>query len=239
MGNRDHSQRASRRSMPGQVVMGIATIAFGLLFLLDNLDILDFHRAFSFWPTVFILIGAFKLWDTQTPNGRAFGVIMIAVGMTMLLNRLGYIHFNIRDMWPLILIAIGAVIVYRAIAGRRQLDQPQPVDPEADNIIDVTAILGGFSRRITTQHFRGGEVTAFMGGAELDMREASFEGEAVINVFAAMGGITIRVPTDWSVVLDGTPVMGGFEEKTLMAKDTNKRLVIKGYAVMGGVEVRN
>ena len=119
MANRDHSQRSARRSVPGQVVMGIATIAFGLLFLLDNLDILDFHRVFSFWPTAFILIGAFKLWDTQSPNGRAFGVIMIAVGMTLTLNRLGYIHFNIRDMWPLILIAIGAGILLRQGAWKR------------------------------------------------------------------------------------------------------------------------
>jgi predicted membrane protein len=239
MDNRERSQRAARRSMPGQVVMGIATIAFGLLFLLDNLDIWDFHRAIGFWPAIFIVIGAFKLWDTQSANGRVFGVVLIAIGLTSVLNRLGYIHFNIREMWPLILIAIGAMIIYRAFAGRRQLDQALPGDPEADKVIDVTAILGGFSRRITTQHFRGGEVTAFMGGAELDMRAASLEGEAVINVFAAMGGITIKVPTDWTVILEGTPVMGGFEEKTVMPKEATKRLLIKGYAVMGGVEVRN
>ena len=106
-------------------------------------------------------------------------------------------------------------------------------------MVDVTAILGGFDRRITTPGFRGGEVTAVMGGCQLDLRGSSIEGEAVINVFAVMGGITLKVPPDWTVVLHGTPIMGGFEEKTIAPPNSSKRLIIKGYAIMGGVEVRN
>jgi predicted membrane protein len=78
-----------------------------------------------------------------------------------------------------------------------------------------------------------------MGGCSLDMRTASIQGEAVINVFAFWGGVTIKCPPDWTVVLQGTPIMGGFEEKTATPPDGSKRLVIRGYAVMGGVEVRN
>jgi hypothetical protein len=33
--------------------------------------------------------------------------------------------------------------------------------------------------------------------------------------------------------------MGGFEEKTVAPPDNSKRLVVRGYAIMGGVEVRN
>ena len=106
--------------------------------------------------------------------------------------------------------------------------------------IDVTAILGGFDRRVHSQDFRGGEITAVMGGCVLDMRGASIAGgEAVINVFAFWGGVTIKCPPDWTVVLQGTPIMGGFEEKTVAPPDAGKRLVIRGYAIMGGVEVRN
>jgi len=74
----------------------------------------------------------------------------------------------------------------------------------------------------------------------LDMRSASIAaGEAVINVFAFWGGVTIKCPPDWTVVLQGTPIMGGFDEKTVAPPDASKRLVIRGYAIMGGVEVRN
>jgi predicted membrane protein len=78
-----------------------------------------------------------------------------------------------------------------------------------------------------------------MGGCALDLREASIMKEAVINVFAIWGGITIKVPPDWTVVLQATPVMGGFTEKTARPPDNSKRLVVTGYAIMGGVEVRN
>jgi predicted membrane protein len=71
------------------------------------------------------------------------------------------------------------------------------------------------------------------------MRTASLNGTAVVNVFALMGGISIKVPTDWTVELEGTPVLGGFDEKTMEPKDNSKRLVIRGTAIMGGVEIRN
>jgi hypothetical protein len=71
------------------------------------------------------------------------------------------------------------------------------------------------------------------------MRGASIRGDAVLNVFALLGGITIKCPPDWTVVLNGTPILGGFEERTLRPQDASKRLVITGYAILGGVEVRN
>ena len=37
----------------------------------------------------------------------------------------------------------------------------------------------------------------------------------------------------------GTPILGGFEEKTIAPPDASKRLIIRGYAIMGGLEARN
>ena len=80
-----------------------------------------------------------------------------------------------------------------------------------------------------------------MGGCEIDLRQASIkEGDAVIDVFALWGGIDLKVPLDWSVVMQGSPLMGGFDDKTHPPQGgSNKRLVIKGYAIMGGVQISN
>jgi len=110
---------------------------------------------------------------------------------------------------------------------------------DEDSIIEVTAILGGFVRRVSSQRFRGGDINVIMAGCEIDLRQASIEGEAVLNVFAICGGITIKVPPDWSVILQGTPILGGFEEKTIVPANQDKRLYVVGYAIMGGLEVRN
>ena len=229
----------SSNRIPGQVILGVVVIAMGLLFLLDNLGILDFHGAIRFWPMVFLLVGVIKLADTGSPNGRFLGVLLILVGAMMTLHRLGFLYFSWRTMWPLLLILFGGMVVFRAISGRRVIGQSLKGSDTSDAVVDITAVLGGIERRVTTPAFRGGEVTAIMGGCALDMRESSLEGEAVLNVFAVCGGITIKVPPDWTVSLHGTPVLGGFEEKTIVPPNTAKRLVVRGYAIMGGVEVRN
>jgi hypothetical protein len=231
--------RTNPRSMPAQVIIGILVIGMGLLFLLDNLGIWNFHRAISFWPVVFILVGVLKLIDSRNANGHLLGAVMIGIGVAMTLNRLGYIDVSWRAMWPVLMIVLGGTLLVRALTGRR-LAGPALKDQDAgDSVLDITAILGGFERRISSQTLRGGEVTAIMGGCVLDMRGASIEGEAVLNVFALFGGITIKCPPDWDVVLQGTPIMGGFEEKTIAAPGSTKRLVVRGYVIMGGLEVRN
>lgn len=229
----------SSRSMPSQVILGALVLALGLAFLLDNLDIIDFNRAVSFWPVAFIVLGAAKLLDTNSPGGLVNGCVLIGIGVMLMLNRLGYLYFGWSTIWPLTLIMLGGAVIYRAVVGRRAIGPAMVATDGSDSVVDITAILGGFERRVTSQDFRGGEITAVMGGCELDMRGSSINGEAVINVFAAMGGISIKVPPDWTVVLHGTPILGGFEEKTLAPPNNAKRLVIKGYAIMGGVEVRN
>ena len=71
-------------------------------------------------------------------------------------------------------------------------------------------------RRWDGSPFRGGEMTAFMGGCELDLRQAEMApGEdATIDVFAVMGGHEIRVPETWAVVTKAVPIMGGVEDRT-------------------------
>jgi predicted membrane protein len=226
-----------------QVVLGLLVVGMGVLFLLDNLNIIYLHHVLSFWPLAFIAAGLIALSGDGPRSGRVTGVILIAIGIAMTLKHLGYVFISWRTFWPLVMIAMGGLILYRTLGGGRVVrvnTGPYTKDNAgADNLVDITAILGGFERRVSAPDFRGGEITAIMGGCALDLREASLTTEAMINVFAIWGGITIKVPPDWTVILHGTPVMGGFTEKTARPPDGSKRLVVTGYAVMGGVEVRN
>ena len=60
---------------------------------------------------------------------------------------------------------------------------------------------------------------------------------------ALFGGVDIRVPDTWRVVLKGMGVFGAFEDKTVPPKtDPNVKtpeLVITGAALFGGVKVDN
>jgi predicted membrane protein len=102
------------------------------------------------------------------------------------------------------------------------------------------AILGGVSRGNNSSAFRGGDLLAIMGGCEIDLRKAAINGEATIDVFAMWGGIELRVPEDWTVVNRVVPLLGGVDDKTRPPQGTTGHLlVLRGFAIMGGIEIKN
>jgi hypothetical protein len=55
-----------------------------------------------------------------------------------------------------------------------------------------------------------------------------------------MGGFEIKVPETWNVIVDIVPFMGGYEDKTRHPSDpAAPRLRIRGFVMMGGVEIRS
>jgi len=64
--------------------------------------------------------------------------------------------------------------------------------------------------------------------------------EVVVDVTAMMGGFEIRVPESWNVVVELIPFMGGYEDKTRHPTDPSApRLRVRGFVMMGGVEIKN
>ncbi len=132
-------------------------------------------------------------------------------------------------------------------------------EPEADRLIrrgaqvlagavresqTLVAIMGGVERRGNWTPARRTVIIAFMGGAELDFRDARFgPGVTEVFIFATMGGVEIVVPPDLPVDTSGIAIMGGFEHRDQHmdrigdADDDAPRLQIRGFVLMGGVEV--
>ncbi|MTV36918.1 LiaI-LiaF-like domain-containing protein [Duganella radicis] len=234
------------RNPATQMIIGLFVIGIGLLFLIDNLGWVHLNLTVHIVPVILIGAGILKVVQTRSQSGTVVGGLMIAAGSVILLRETGLIDISMRSLWPLLLIAAGVAVVYKATASHAAQTRPAPgpldkPDADGESVINYTAIMGGFKHRITTQDFRGGEITAIMGGCDLDLRQASVNGDAVLNVFAMCGGITLKVPVDWTVVFDGTPIMGGFDEKTVppTGPASGKRLIVRGYVIMGGMEVRN
>jgi len=247
--------RQREYSAATQIAIGFCVIGFGLLFLLDNLGWLDIRYTIHFWPMAFIFFGVLKILQTRHTSGAIVGGGLILVGALMTMRELGLFYIGWNTLWPVMLIVVGLSVVFRSASRRRgfgggeapssppspsfRAARPMMQDAADDTVINVTAVMGGFTRRVTTPDFRGGEITVVMGGCELDLRDCSINGDAELNVFAVFGGIEIRVPPDWSVSLHGMPIMGGFEEKTATPPNNAKRLRVTGSVIMGGLEVRN
>ena len=216
-----------------QLVIGLLVIFLGVIFTLGNLNLIHFNIV-QLWPIALIILGLYMLATAGELPGRFTGILVGVLGVLLLFNNLGYLYFHFWDFWPLLLVLVGFNMIWMALQGRTQTE-------ESSKTISGFAILGGFEKTCNSSDFRGGELTAFMGGCEVDLRHASIEeGPAVINVHAFMGGIEIFVPTDWTVTCKVLPLLGGVEEKTVAPQSgPAKNLLIRGYAIMGGIEIHN
>ncbi|GAA1282019.1 DUF1707 SHOCT-like domain-containing protein [Streptomyces javensis] len=103
----------------------------------------------------------------------------------------------------------------------------------------AVAIMGGFQRKGTWTVPRAFTAFAVMGGGEIDLREARFEGrDVVIRCFALMGGVQITVPPDLETHVSGIGLMGGFDHTGSADGDpTGPRVTVTGLALFGGVSV--
>jgi hypothetical protein len=119
--------------------------------------------------------------------------------------------------------------------------RPAPVVPGPAEERHV-AILSGLDRKgvwVVPQHLT---VLAFMGGVDLDLREAQFAGrEVTITINAFLGGADITVNPHTHVIIEGTGIMGGYSgpsERAPAELDADSPIVrIRGVAILGGVSV--
>jgi cell wall-active antibiotic response 4TMS protein YvqF len=105
----------------------------------------------------------------------------------------------------------------------------------------IHAILGGVDRRGAFTMPRRLKIVAMMGGASLDLREARFPaGVMEVDVKAVFGGVQILVPPELAVEVQGTAIMGGFQNvnRAPAHPDPDAPLLrVRGLALMGGVDI--
>ena len=117
------NERTAFRITP-QLILGVGSVALGIIFLLDNLGFIYIRRAWDFWPTILILIGLSRLAQPKGSSGRIVGAVFTLVGAALLLDNLRLIRFDLWDYWPLILVFIGVSLVWRAWATGNNTAKP-------------------------------------------------------------------------------------------------------------------
>lgn len=215
------------------LMFGLLFIGMGIVFLLDQLNVAS--EALRYWPALVVLLGLAKLWQVRGTTGNPIaGYLFVAVGIWMLLGTLDVFREHV-DFWPLVLIFVGGMIVWQGVRGRQRRGAAS-----INDTVNAVAILSGVKRGSNSATFRGGELSAFMGGCDVDLRNAAVNGEAVLDVFAMFGGIVVRVPENWNIVGNVTPIMGGFEDQTHPPQAPSPHtLTVRGLVLMGGVEIKN
>jgi hypothetical protein len=175
--------------------------------------------------------------------------ILIGLGILFLLDNLNIFPIEqITKFWPILLIALGLfLLVDRTVLkfgpGRYGREEyPGATGPGYR--IREAAVFGGGKRRINSQEFVGGKVDAVFGGFEIDLRNAAMLNDtATMDINVVFGGTEVKIPESWSAIVHGTGAFGAFSDNSRQPDPLRypnpKRLIVRGGAVFGHVEVRN
>jgi hypothetical protein len=225
------------------------------------------ERLKPLWPLILVAVGAVRIREGRR---SAHGWILVVLGLVLLAKTLGHgaiaaliwpavllccgivlVRHSLRERR----LASGADRIEGEPRGRFA-PSPSPLGlphvmsggeagPDtgfaaSEDSFTGTAILTGIKRRLGSQAFRGGEITAICGGFDLDLRQVRMAGDqARLEVFLLFGGGELRVPEDWEVQLQATTIAGGVSDKGAPAPaGPGPRLVVTGLILFGGCEVR-
>ncbi|HZK57061.1 MAG TPA: DUF5668 domain-containing protein [Clostridia bacterium] len=221
--------------MRGRTFVGLLLVVLGVGFLLDRLEIIQFITLIEvYWPVILILIGVSQLFSRG--YSLITGVTLILIGIFFTLGNLSLIPGGTEKFfWPILLIVIGLFIAFGKTIDR--------IPENNDDILNHFVIFSGLKDKNISKNFKGGDIAAIFGGIELDLRDARLAEEGtLLNLTVAFGGIEVRVPNQWKVIVKGTPIFGGWDNKTsapIDAPEDGPVLNIKCLAMFGGIDISN
>ena len=210
----DNKEAGPGSLMTPRLIVGVAIALFGVVLVLDRLNLVIADQALRWWPAVIVAIGRADLqavppgrWRHQRRHRHDHRRLAAAEHDR---HRAGALLGDVLAAGPdwhrHRARAAGARTPHR----RRLARTPTP-----------RWHLRRARRREAhrdAERFRGGEITAFMGGAQIDLRQASDSsrrrGRASISSSSWVAG-EIVVPPSWTVETPLVPVMGGVDDKRL------------------------
>ena len=242
----------SNRASNGRFWLGIILVALGALFIADNFDILpyDIIDEIFRWQFILIIVGLVILF---TSKDNFLGFILIGIGGLFLMRE--YIDYSIsdliRDYWPVALIVMGLYILSKrgSHAKKDSLgdgDEKPGINEDKLEIdmIDSFEVFSGGTKKIRSNNFRGGKITSIFAGPEFDFYDCRLaEGTNILDITAVFGGIELVIPNDWNVIINVTSIFGGIDDKRkyISKSDGSSKgtLIIKGFVLFGGGEIKN
>lgn len=258
----EHSYLSERKShRRAKTAAGILILLFGVLFLLRELGFAIPHWVFT--PGAFLI--AIGLIVLAKRKFRAFfAYIMIIVGKLLILHHIYPDTFETKLIWPILVILAGALLLIRSQFPSRfarhhhrhhhrrhhhrhpHWDPECMPDPELENIsqddfIDAVSIFGGVQKNVVSKQFRGADIVTIFGGNEINLSQADFDTQIVMDVTNIFGGTTLTVPNNWEIKSEVMTMFGNIEDKRPVQPRNedlpSKVVLLKGTCMFGGIEI--
>jgi predicted membrane protein len=243
----------------GRVIAGLILVGIGAAFLLRNTGFILPNWLFS-WPVILILVGIYSGVKHNFRNNS--WIILIVIGGFFLADRFIPEFRLAHTFWPVVIIGAGIIMMIRP---RRNSwfdkENWQNRDKwkekrgwgnhagsstamhDSSDSLHINSFFSGIERTMLSKNFQGGSIKAVFGGVDIDLSQADIQGEVMIRLDVAFGGVKLIVPPHWTIKNEIDGLFHGVEDKrnfnatTLV--DANKVLLLQGSVVFGGLDIKN
>lgn len=214
-------------STPSRFLLGGLIVFVGVVLLLDQMGI--GYGIGKLWPLVIVCLGIYMI--VTNSRNMITGLFVLVVGILLQLSSLDLLPFSVWNLWPLFIIFAGVSM----LLGKRDRSNSSV----ESGYINSNAVFWA-DEKIVKGDFKGASLNASFGGIKLDLRDATIETKAVIDINLMFGGVELVLPDNVRVVNNGTGIFGGFSEKSRRVSNEAdaKTVEINGTAIFGGVEVK-
>jgi len=225
------------------IMWGLAIIALGIIFGGNALGLFNIDIFFKGWWTLFIIVPSFISLFTE--KEKISNLTFLACGIILLLAAQEVFSYDVawKVILAIILVMVGLYIIFKNVFNNKNDQEVEKKirdlkGKDEDAMDSLTAIFSGSDRSYNKEVFSGANLVAVFGGAELDLRDAIFEKDTVINAFALFGGIEIMVPENVQIKVRSGFMFGGIsDDRKDIEKSTKHTIYIDAAGGFGGVSI--
>lgn len=220
--------------MNKKIFTGLVIIVIGILSLLGNMGVISY--AFDLgrvWPVVALALLLGSIFDNKKIGSGS--IILLCILLYFVLNNYDFIKLGMMEViFPILLILIGLAIMLP----KEHAEEFKNDSSKSD--INLNAIFSGTNSKSKSKSLRKISITSVFGDAGIDLDDASAkDGKCMCEIVTVFGGVTINLPEDWSINMDGlTCILGGVEDKRREIKDAKNVLYLSGVVIFGGIEIK-
>lgn len=238
----------------GKIIAGILIVAFGVIYLIHETGVQMPHWIFT--PgTLLMAIGLVVL--VKHKFKKLAGWILILIGKLLLIHEFYPNLYDKHIIWPIVIIIFGISMIFRSNKKNcrpkkwKKIKQhvhyshlTNELDAVSENdFIDTVSFFGGVKKNIVTKNFKGADIVTVFGGTEINLSQADFENQAIIDLTCVFAGVSLVIPSNWQLKSEIVTAFGGIEDQRHINNATNednpKTLILRGNCVFGGIEIKS
>lgn len=242
---RQHHMRGRHRHGGDKRWFGLFILIAGVLLMLQKLDLFNF-TFHNIWP--YFLIGLGLIIGIKSRFQRHAWWILIAIGVVNIIPAFTIFGVSsIKLLLPAGLIMLGLAIILNSPKKKRWNECRDNIKTVTnnDNMLNVDVTFGGHKEIVTSKNFKGGNISATFGGAEINMMNADTPDNNInLNLKVTFAGVELVVPSHWEIKNEIGNTMGSVEDNRQVytptdAAEDRKVLYLTGNCSFGSIEIKS